>query len=168
MHFQGFDVLLKQRRTVMDIPTFLAEQHCSFGVMPHTRTCTAQEMAHELHVPGREVAKTVLLQTSGDENFVVAVLPAHKQVDLRRVSELFGGSQVSLAREADITSHCPDCEVGALPPFGSRYGMKTVVDESLADDEAIVFEGNTHNEAIQMRFDEYRRVEEPLVAPIAV
>jgi Ala-tRNA(Pro) deacylase len=151
----------------MNIPTFLEEEHCSFAVMEHPTTYTAQEMAHELHVPGREVAKTVLLRANGDYDFVVAVLPAHKRVDLQRVSELLGGSEVELASEADIAAHCPDCEPGALPPFGSRYGMRTIVDESLADDEAIVFEGNSHHEAIQMRFDAFRRLEEPLIAPIA-
>lgn len=152
----------------MDIPAFLEEQHCAFAVMPHPTTYTAQEMAHELHVPGREVAKTVLLRANGDYEFVVAVVPAHKRVDLRRASELLGGGDVSLAHETDIEEHCPDCERGVLPPFGSRYGMKTIVDKSLADDEAIVFEGNTHNEAIQMKFDAFRRLEEPLIAPIAV
>ncbi|MCI0335374.1 MAG: YbaK/EbsC family protein [Planctomycetes bacterium] len=150
----------------MNIPAFLEEQHCAFAVMPHPTTYTAQEMAHELHVPGREVAKTVLLRAGGDD-YVVAVVPAHKRVDLHRTSELFGGREMTLAHEADMQEHCPDCERGVLPPFGSRYGMKTIVDESLADDEAIVFEGNTHNEAIQMRFDEFRRLEEPLIAPIA-
>ena len=152
----------------MDISSFLQEQQCSYAVMPHPATFTAQEMAHALHVPGREVAKTVLLRTDGDDEFVVAVLPAHKQVNLRRVSELLGGVQVSLAREAEIEAHCPDCERGALPPFGSRYGMKTIVDESLAEDEAIVFEGNTHDEAIQMRFDEFHRVERPVVSAFAM
>ena len=151
----------------MNIPAFLEEQHCAFAVMPHPTTYTAQEMAHELHVPGREVAKTVLLRANGDYEFVVAVVPANKQVDLHRASELLGGSDVSLARETDIEEHCPDCERGVLPPFGSRYGMKTIVDQSLANDEAIVFEGNTHDEAIQMRFDAFRRLEEPLIAPIA-
>ena len=151
----------------MDIPSFLEEQHCSFAVMPHPTTFTAQEMAHELHVPGREVAKTVLLRAGGSGEFVVAVVPANRRVDLRRASELLGGSEVELASEADIAEHCPDCEPGALPPFGSRYGMKTIVDESLAEDEDIVFEGNTHDEAIRMRFDEFRRLEEPLIGAFA-
>ena len=152
----------------MNIPAFLEEQHCAFGLMPHPTTYTAQEMAHELHVPGREVAKTVLLRANGDYEFIVAVLPAHKRVDLDAVSRLLGDADVQLASEAEIAEHCPDCEPGALPPFGSRYGMKTIVDASLAQDEAIVFEGNTHNEAIQMRFDAYRRLEEPMVARFAV
>ena len=152
----------------MNIPGFLEEKHCSFAVMEHPTTYTAQEMAHELHVPGREVAKTVLLRANGDYEFIVAVVPADKRGDLHRASQLLGGSDVALASEADIAEHCPDCEPGALPPFGSRYGMKTIVDASLAEDEAIVFEGNSHHEAIQMRFDAFRRLEEPLVAHIAM
>jgi len=152
----------------MNITAFLDEQHCSYALMQHPATYTAQEMAHELHVPGREVAKTVLLRVGGGSDFVVAVLPADKRVDLDRVSELVGGRDVELASEADIAAHCPDCERGALPPFGSRYGMKTIVDKRLAEDEAIVFEGNTHEDAIQMRFDAFRQLEEPLEASIAV
>ena len=152
----------------MNIPAFLEEQHCSFAVMPHPTTYTAQEMAHELHVPGSEVAKTVLLRVGGVDEFVVAVVPANRRVDLARASELLGGSEVELASESDITAHCPDCELGALPPFGSRYGMQTLVDESLAEDDEIVFEGNTHDEAIRMKFDEFRRLENPLVGPIAI
>jgi Ala-tRNA(Pro) deacylase len=150
----------------MNVPDFLEEQQCSYAVMEHPTTYTAQEMAHALHVPGRKVAKTVLLQTEGDD-LIVAVLPAHKQVDLRRVSNLLGGTQISLAREAEITAHCRDCERGALPPFGSHYGMKTIADESLAEAETIVFEGNSHHEAIQMRFNAFRRLERPLIARFA-
>jgi Ala-tRNA(Pro) deacylase len=125
-------------------------------------------MAHELHVPGREVAKTVLLRAGDDDEFIVAVVPAHKRVNLQWASQLLGGIDVSLAHETDIEEHCPDCERGVLPPFGSRYGMKTIVDQSLAEAEAIVFEGNTHDQAIQMRFDQFRRLEEPMVARIAM
>ena len=150
----------------MNIPAFLEEQHCSFAVMPHPTTFSAQRMAHELHVPGREVAKTVLLRAGGDNEFIVAVLPANKTVDLDRMSKLLGSNEMELASEADIAAHCPDCEPGALPPFGSRYGMKTIVDVDLAEDEEIVFEGNTHSEAIRMKFDEFRQLEKPLVATI--
>jgi len=149
----------------MNIPAFLEEQHCSFAVMPHLTTYTAQEMAHELHVPGREVAKTVLLRAGGE--FVVALVPANNRVNLDRAAELLGADSVELASEAEITAHCSDCELGALPPFGSRYGMKTIVDEGLARDEQIVFESNTHDEAIRMQFDEYRRLEEPLIGAFA-
>lgn len=152
----------------MNVATYLEDRRCRFERVPHQPTYSAQRMAHELHVPGREVAKTVLLRADGDYEFVVAVLPANKNIDVERVSKLLGGSKVELATEFDIAAHCPDCEFGALPPFGSRYGMKTIVDVDLAEDTEIVFESDTHHEAIRMRFDEFRRLEQPLVAPFAV
>jgi Ala-tRNA(Pro) deacylase len=150
----------------MNIPSFLEEHHCSFTVVPHHVTYSAERLAHELHVPGREVAKTVMLQTDGNREFVVAVLPANKKVDMDRVSQLLGRKTVKLADEDQIATQCPDCELGVLPPFGSQYGMKTITDASLADDKEIVFEGNTHREAIQMKFDEFRRIEHPIIGHI--
>ena len=151
----------------MNIATFLEERHCQFERVPHEPTYSAQRLAHELHVSGRDVAKTVLLRANGDYQFVVAVLPASKKIDLERASKLLGGSMLQLATEIEIAEHCPDCDFGVLPPFGSRYGMKTIVDSSLADDEEIVFEANTYNEAIRMRFDAFLALEDPLVAPFA-
>jgi Ala-tRNA(Pro) deacylase len=120
-------------------------------------------VAQALHVPGREVAKTVLLRANHRYTYMVAVLPATKRIDLKRLSKALCGCEVELATETEIAEHCPDCEFGVLPPFGSQYAMKTVVDESLADDEKIVFEANTHHQAIRMKFDDFLRVEEPLV-----
>lgn len=152
----------------MTIAQYLEDRHCQFERVPHSPTYSAQRLAHELHVPGREVAKSVLLRANGGYGFVVAVLPANKQVDLAKASELLGGSKIQLATEMEISAHCPDCDFGVLPPFGSQYGMTTIVDSSLAEDEEIVFEANTYDEAIRMRFDEYRKLENPLVAPFAV
>jgi Ala-tRNA(Pro) deacylase len=81
------------------------------------------------------------------------------------VSKLFGGSKVELATEFELQKHCPDCEFGVLPPFGSRYGAQTIVDTSLTEDEDIWFEGSTHEEAIRMKFAEFCRLEQPLIAP---
>jgi Ala-tRNA(Pro) deacylase len=151
----------------MTVATFLEERQCRFKRVPHQPTYSAQRMAHELHVPGREVAKTVLLRAKGDRGFVVAVLPANMHIDPGRVGKMIG-QKVELATEFDMAAHFPDCEFGALPPFGSRYGMKTIVDSSLAEDEEIVFSGDTHQEAIRMQFDEYDRLEQPLIASFAV
>jgi Ala-tRNA(Pro) deacylase len=148
----------------MNITTFLEERRCRFEHVFHHPTYSAQRLAHELHVSGREVAKTVLLRADGGEKFVVAVLPANKRIDLDQASKLLGGRKLELATESEVGKHCPDCEFGALPPFGSRYGMETIVDSNLAEDEEIVFESNTHEEAIRMRFDEFRQLEQPLVA----
>jgi Ala-tRNA(Pro) deacylase len=151
----------------MNVVKFLEAGRYPFERVPHRATYSAQHLAHELHVPGGEVAKTVLLRANGGYTFVVAVLPASKKIDFQRASQMLGGAKLQLANEVEIAEHCPDCDFGVLPPFGSRYGMKTIVDASLAEDEDIWFQGNTHEEAIRMKFTEYRRLEQPLVAPFA-
>ncbi len=153
----------------MDIAEFLSIRECWYEHVPHQPTYSAQRLAHELHVPGREVAKTVLLRgnANGGREFVVAVLPANKNVDFKRTADAIRANKVHLATEMEIAARCPDCDFGVLPPFGSRYGMKTIVDSSLAEDEEIWFEGNTHKEAIRMKFDDFRRLEQPIVASIA-
>ncbi len=152
----------------MKIDTFLVERNCQFERLPHSPTYSAQRLAQELHVPGQEVAKTVLLRSSSGSRFVVAVLPASKSIDLAAASKLVGKGKLHLATELEIGEHCPDCEFGVLPPFGSRYGMKTIVDSSLAQDEGIVFAANTHHEAIRMRFQEYRELEVPKIGQFAL
>jgi Ala-tRNA(Pro) deacylase len=151
----------------MNVATFLAERKCEFERIPHKPTYSAQRLAQELHVPGQDVAKTVLLRVNGGNQFVVALLPASKDINFEKVSKLLGKGRVQLATEFEIAAQCPDCDFGVLPPFGSRYGMKTIVDASLADDLEIVFEANTHNEAIRMKFDDFVQLEDPLVAPFA-
>jgi len=151
----------------MNVASFLQERNCRFERMSHQPTYSAQRLAHELHVTGREVAKTVLLRANGGDQYVVAVLPASKAIDLDEASKLLGKGQVQLATETEVANHCLDCEFGVLPPFGTRYGMKTIVDTSLADDEQIVFEGNTHDEAVRMAFDDFVQLEDPLIAPFA-
>jgi len=153
----------------MDITELLAVQQCWYEHIPHQPTYSAQRLAHELHVPGREIAKTVLLRAgiNGRHQFIVAVVPANKTVDFKRAAKLVRAGKVQLATELEIAAQCPDCDFGVLPPFGSRYGMKTIVDSSLAQDEEIWFEGNTHKDAIRMKFDDFQRLEKPQVANFA-
>jgi Ala-tRNA(Pro) deacylase len=151
----------------MKVTEFLDQCHVDYELLEHRDAYTAQRMAQILHVPGREVAKTVLLRDGGQRDYILAVLPATKRVDFRRLGQALGGAKVELASEPEMNQLCPDCEPGALPPFGSGYGMRTLVDESLCEDETIVFEGNTHHEAIRMKFRDYRRLESPTVASFA-
>jgi len=151
----------------MNIPDFLQQEKVQFQVIPHYDTYDAQHLAQSMHVSGRLVAKTVLLRAEGGHAFVVAVLPANRSVDFELAADVLGGGQVELATERDVAQHCPDCETGVLPPFGRQYGMKTLVDESLLEDEEIIFEGNTHHEAIRMKLTDYRHIEEPLVGSFA-
>ena len=151
----------------MDIAQFLTERNVAFDLIPHRETHDAQRMAATIHVSGNQVAKTVLLRANGGFTYIVAVLPAPTNVDLQCVAEMLGGSRIQLATENEISQHCPDCELGALPPFGSQYGMKTVVDESFGEDDVIVFEGNTHHEAIRMSFADFCQIERPLTGAFA-
>lgn len=152
----------------MNVQQFLNEHCVDFDVIAHRDTYDAQRLAQTLHVSGQEVAKTVLLRADSGYAYIVAILPASKQVDLAKVSTALGGSKIELATEVDIKEHCPDCECGVLPPFGTQYAMKTLVDESLRQGSEIIFEGNSHREAIRMRYEDFQRLESPLVADFAM
>lgn len=151
----------------MKITDYLTDQNVDYTVIPHQDTYDAQRMAAVIHVSGREVAKTVLLRVQRGKSYVVAVLPANKVIDLSRAARTLDVRKLELATETEISDHCPDCEIGALPPFGSQYGMSTLVDASLAEDDEIVFEGNSHHESIRMKFNDFRRIEQPRVASFA-
>lgn len=147
----------------MNVAEYLKTQHVDFQLLPHPATFDAQRLARVLHVPGRQVAKTVLLKASGGYRYFVAVVPANKAVNLAKASAMLGGSDLRLASEADVIAHCPDCETGVLPPFGSQYAMKTIADESLKPEDEVIFEGNCHEEAIRMKFGDFCRIEHPLI-----
>ncbi len=152
----------------MRVRDFLRRQNVAFDVIEHDPTYDASRMAQAVHVAGQEVAKTVLLRVINEgRTYYVAVLPATHVVDFERLAELLTAQQVELATEDEMCEQCPDCEVGALPPFGSQYNMKTIVDQSLAQDEEIVFEGNTHQESICMRFADFEQIERPLIVGFA-
>ena len=152
----------------MNVDELLRDKKVEYDLIPHRDIFDAQRLAETLHVSGREVAKTVLLRADAGYLYIVAVLPATHTIDFDLASQMLGGSRIELATEIEVGDHCPDCEIGALPPFGSEYGMKTIVDRSLADDEEIVFEGNTHHEAIRMKYEDFRQIEQPLVGRFAL
>jgi Ala-tRNA(Pro) deacylase len=150
----------------MNVKTFLNSRSVWYDALEHDPTYSAQRMAQALHVPGDEVAKTVLLRADGQ--YVVAVVPATCNVDLKRAKQALGAKRVELATETEFGEAFPDCEIGAVPPFGSQYGFKTLVDAELARDEQIVFESNSHHEAIRMNYADFVKVEQPQVAAFSV
>lgn len=152
----------------MNIQAYLRAHGVPFTVEQHAETFDAQHLAHALHEPGRHVAKTVLLRADHDFAYLVALLPATHHVDLALLSQVLGGAEVHLATEAEIDEHCPDCEQGVLPPFGSQYDMQTIVDESLTKADEIIVEGSTHHEAIRLKYHDFHALESPLVASFAV
>lgn len=151
----------------MNIQEFLSSNNVAFDVLPHDKTYQAQRLAQAVHISGHQVAKTVLLRIGTRGEYVVVVLPATRKIDFKKALNFFSIDQVELATEREISLQCPDCDVGALPPFGSHYDMKTIIDKSLAADDEIVFEGNSHSEAIRMKYKDFVRLEKPQVVSIS-
>lgn len=145
----------------MKIDEFLTSRQVPFTRLPHRPAYTANRVAQTLHVPGQEMAKSVLVRTP--HGHVLAVLPATHRVDLDRLRLDLDEREAELATESEMEQLFQDCERGAIPPFGSLYQLTTVVDESLTADDEIVFESQNHEEAIRMAYRDYEAVEHPRV-----
>lgn len=150
----------------MNIKRFLDERRIAYKVYPHSATYDAPHTAAALHVPGRNVAKTVLVCANGGFRYFVVVLPAMARIDFRRISHALGGAEVRLATELEIAERCPDCEFGILPPFGSHFATETIVDETLAKHDDLFFTGDNHEEAIRMSYHDFYNLEHPLVMDV--
>ncbi len=146
------------------LKNFLDENHVTYSTMPHSVAYTAQGAAATMKISGKELAKTVVLR-AGEET-VLAVLPAAPHANLEKLASLLG-KPVRLASEQEFSSLFPDCELGAMPPFGSLYNLRVYVDESLAADENIVFNAGTHRDAIRMRYLDFARLAKPTVCSFA-
>lgn len=141
---------------------YLDENGVKYIAVAHSQAFTAQEVAHSMHVRGREMAKAVMIKA--DDKLVMAVLPAHHKVNLERFREAAGAREARLAAEAEFKGLFPDCETGAMPIFGNLYGVPVYVDRALARDEEIVFNAGTHTEAIRMRFADFLKLAGPTLA----
>jgi Ala-tRNA(Pro) deacylase len=144
---------------------YLDSHDAPYERLLHRRAITAQELAATVHVPGRRVAKSVMVKANGQ--VWIAVLPATELVDEDRLAAVLDADAVRLLHESEFEGLFPDCEPGAEPPFGGLYGLPVIVDPALAEAEAIVLRAGSHEEAIEMRFDDFYRLEqEPRVANI--
>ena len=135
---------------------YLEYEDIGYETIEHAAAYTAQGVAAAAHVRGQDVAKSTVVKIDG--RFALAVLPAHKKVDLDALGRLTGGKVVSLASETEFVGLFPGCELGAMPPFGNLYGLPVWVDESLTKDDTIVFNAGSHREAIRMEFADFRRL----------
>jgi len=144
----------------MGIRDFLQSRHVWFETLLHPPAPSASKLAQTVHVPGRFVAKGVLVWAEG--HFVLAVLPATARIDLARLSQVLNGQSVRIATEQEVEGIFGDCERGALPPFGRLYGLTTLVDASLAGGSEIVFVGNSRHEGVRMRYRDYDSIEAPI------
>ena len=141
---------------------FLDQHNIKYMVISHSVAYTAQGVAALTHTPGRELAKTVMLEVDG--RLVMSVVPASNRVDLLKLKRHLRAESVELASEADFRDRFPDCELGAMPPFGNLYGMDVFADQSLALDKEIAFNAGSHRELVRMSFSDFR----DLVAPTVI
>ncbi len=146
------------------VRNFMDTNKVDYEVIPHPVTYTAQETAASVHRPGREVVKPVLV-TDG-ESYALAVVDASHQVDLDKFAKASGMEGVVLADESVMRELFPDCEPGAMPPFGNLYGVKVYCDSHLEQDDSITFNACTHYEAVRMRWEDFKRIVKPVIVDI--
>jgi Ala-tRNA(Pro) deacylase len=140
---------------------YLDRYHVPYEVMSHQEAYTAPEIAHALHVPGKLFAKVVIAKA--DDRFVMLVLPSNRLVDFTHLRAVLGARHLRLATEAECKSLFPDCETGAMPPFGNLYDVPVYVDVLLAEDDEIVFEAGTHFGAVKLRYRDFAELVRPVV-----
>jgi Ala-tRNA(Pro) deacylase len=146
---------------IKKLKAFLDENNVKYVTVKHSSAYTAQEIAASAHVAGKKFAKTVIIKIDG--KMAMAVLPASYQLNFKFLHDIFGTQQVTLATEAEFKYAFPDCEVGAMPPFGNLYDMEVFVAESLAEDEEIVFNAGNHTESIKLKYEDFERLVHPRV-----
>lgn len=144
------------------VKTFLDEEGAAYEHSEHAPAYTAQEVAAAEHVPGKELAKTVML-TDG-EAFVMAVLPATRRVEIEQLREVAGNPDLRLADEEEFAGLFPNVETGAMAPFGNLYDVPVFVDQALREDESITFNAGTHTDTIRMAYTDFERLVGPVVA----
>jgi len=147
------------------LKAFLDEHRVGYHVLSHHERFTSSEIAQALHVPGQELAKVVMVKAGG--KLVMAVLTANDRVDLASLKGVMGVREASLATEDDFRGTFPDCEVGAMPPFGNLYDVEVFADTALTKDKEIVFEAGNHKEAVKLAYEDFDRLVKPTVAEIA-
>lgn len=150
---------------VQRIKDYLDEQGVRYTLVEHSPAYTSQEVAAEAHVPGRHFAKTVTVNIDG--RLAMAVLPATDQVDLERLARSVGAKQVELAGEAEFADRFPDCELGAMPPFGNLFDLEVFVSPHLAEADEIAFNAGTHTEVMRLAYRDFARLVNPAVVHVS-
>jgi len=138
---------------------YLDENNIRYVSIDHSPAYTGQELAESVHISGKEIAKTVILKAGG--SYMMAVLPASRKINFNYLEEQIAAKGLRLAEEDEIKNLFPDCEVGAMPPFGNFYDMPVYAASALSEDEEIVFNAGTHTDAIRMSYNDYIRLVDP-------
>jgi Ala-tRNA(Pro) deacylase len=144
---------------------YLENNHVTYWRKIHPLAYTAQELAQVDRVPGREIAKTVVLRA--DDRFVMAVLPADLDINMELLKAELRCKRLMLAAEAEFAPLFPECQLGAMPPFGGLFGMPVYCDRRLASRREIEFNGGSHTETLRMSFEEFDLLERPTILDFA-
>lgn len=145
---------------------YLDEEKVKYLVITHSPAHTAQEIAHAAHISGKEMAKTVMMKVDGE--MVMVVLPASAKVDLGRLLDATGADEVELAHEQEFRHLFPGCQLGAMPPFGNLFGLRTFVADELAEDEEIAFNAGSSTELIKLAYKDYAQLVQPRALPFRI
>jgi Ala-tRNA(Pro) deacylase len=146
------------------IRQYLDQHNIRYSIITHPPAFTAQKVAAAAHVRGREVAKTVIVKVDGQ--LAMAVLPADLNLDLEHLRAAIGANSIELASEWEFKDRFPDCEAGAMPPFGNLYGLPVFVADSLTQDEFVAFNACNHREMIRLRYADFAQLVKPRVLDI--
>jgi Ala-tRNA(Pro) deacylase len=162
-----YDLVLREGacHAIQKLKEFLDSHEIKYVVISHSVAYTAQGIAALTHISGKELAKTVIVKIDGA--LAMAVLPASLHVDLPRLKAVAGAKCAELASEAEFRERFPDCETGAMPPFGNLYDVPVFADESLARDKEIAFNAGSHRELLRLAWEDFVRLVAPKVARFA-
>lgn len=145
---------------------YLDEHDKKYVVVKHSPAFTAQEVAASAHIPGKDMVKTVMVKANNEMKMVV--LPSTHNVDFDSIEDVLGADDVELASEEEFEDMFPNCELGAMPPFGNFYEMDTLVAEALTEDEEIAFNAGTHKELVKMNYSDYEELVNPDIMSVGV
>lgn len=146
---------------VKKLKEFLDSNKVKYVTINHSTTYTAQEIAALTKIPGKEMAKTVMVKLDG--KMAMAVLPASYKVNFNYLKKIAGAKKVELATEKEFKEMFPECDTGAMPPFGNLYDLDVYSTESLAEDEEIAFSAGSHTEIIRMAYKDFEQLVKPKV-----
>jgi len=148
--------ILKKLKEVLD------EAKVSYEVYNHALAYTAQEIAAKQHFSGKEMAKVVMLEV--DDKLVMAVIAGSYKINLNTARSSLGANKARLATEEEFIARFPDCEIGAMPPFGNLFGLPVFVDPELEKDEYIYFNAGNHVQTVRLKYKDFERLVKPQVA----
>ena len=147
------------------LKSFLDNNHVKYTTITHSPEYTAQEIAASAHIPGKDLAKTVIVKVDGE--FAMAVLPASMHVSLSRLRTAAGAGAAEIASEEEFEKLFPDCELGAMPPFGNLYDMPVFAATELSEDDEIAFNAGSHSELVQLAFSDFDKLVHPKVVALS-